>query len=55
MTASRRRIARLMKAEGLRVKTKRKIKATTYSGHDDPIGPNLLNRAFMVDKPDTCL
>jgi len=54
MTVSRRRIARLMKAEGLRVKTKRKFKATTYSGHDDPIAPNLLTRAFTVDKPDTC-
>jgi len=51
---SRRRIGRLMEAEGLQVKTKRKFKATTYSDHDDPIAPNLLNRAFTVDKPDTC-
>ena len=54
LTVSRRRIGRLMKDEGLHVKTKRKFKATTYSDHDDPIAPNLLNRAFTVDKPDTC-
>ncbi len=54
LTVSRRRIGRLMKTEGLHVKTKRKFKATTYSDHDDPIAPNLLNREFTVDKPDTC-
>jgi transposase InsO family protein len=54
VTTSRRRIGRIMETEGLRVKTKRKFKATTYSEHDDPIAPNLLNRAFTVDKPDTC-
>jgi putative transposase len=40
----RRRIGRLMKTEGMQVKTKRKFKATPYSDHDDPIAPNLLNR-----------
>ncbi len=54
LTVSRRRIGRLMEIEGLQVKTKRKFKATTYSDHDDPIAPKLLNRAFTVDKPDTC-
>jgi len=54
LTVSRRRIGRLMKTEGMQVKTKRKFKTTTYSDHDDPIAPNLLNRAFTVDKPDTC-
>jgi transposase InsO family protein len=54
LTESRRRIGRLMKTEGMQVKTKRKFKATPYSDHDDPIAPNLLNRAFTVDKPDTC-
>ncbi len=43
-----------MKSEELHVKTKRKFKATTYSEHDDPIAPKLLNRAFKVNKPDTC-
>jgi putative transposase len=41
-----------MKTEGMQVKTKRKFKATPYSDHDDPIAPNLLNRALTVDKPD---
>ena len=54
LAVSRRRIGRLMKAEGLHVKTKRKFKATPYSAHDDSIAPNLLNRAFTVNKPDTC-
>jgi hypothetical protein len=43
-----------MKTEGMQVKTKRKFKATPYSDHDDPIAPNLLNRALTVDTPDTC-
>ena len=51
-TVSRRRIGRLMAEEALKVKTKRKFKATTYSAHNDPIAPNLLNRQFTVDKPD---
>ena len=51
---SRRRIGRLMAAEELKVKTKRKFKATTYSAHNDPIAPNLLDRQFTVDKPDSC-
>jgi len=54
VTTSRRRIGRIMATEGLEVKTKRKFKATTYSAHDDPIAPNLLNREFTVEEPDTC-
>jgi transposase InsO family protein len=34
LTVSRRRIGRLMKTEGMQVKTKRKFKATPYSDHD---------------------
>ncbi|WP_157890233.1 IS3 family transposase [Marinobacterium aestuarii] len=51
-TVSRRRIARLMKEEGLECKTRRKFKATTNSKHDKPIAPNLLNRNFSAEKPD---
>jgi len=50
---SRRRIARLMQEEGLAVKTKRKFKPTTNSKHDKPIAPNLLEREFNVETPDT--
>ena len=39
---SRRRIARLMKSEGLACKTKKKFKATTDSKHNNPVAPNLL-------------
>lgn len=52
-TASRRRIGRLMREEDLRVQTKRKFKVTTNSKHDKPIAPNLLEREFTVDIPDT--
>jgi len=53
LTVSRRRIGRLMEAEDLKVKTKRKFKATTYSNHDGPITSNHLQRQFDVEQPDT--
>jgi len=49
---SRRRIGRLMRAEGLTCKTKKKFKATTNSKHDNPVAPNRLNREFTADKPN---
>jgi transposase InsO family protein len=52
-TVSRRRIGRLMKQAGLACKTVKKFKATTNSKHDEAISPNLLNRNFKVDKPNT--
>jgi transposase InsO family protein len=51
---SRRRTIRLMRAENLICKTKRKFKATTDSNHKLPVAPNLLNREFKVDKPNCC-
>jgi putative transposase len=53
LTASRRRIGRLMQEEELKVQTKRKFKVTTDSNHDKPIAPNLLEREFTVANPDT--
>jgi len=50
---SRRRIGRLMREEDLQVQTKRKFKVTTDSNHDKPIAPNLLEREFTVNNPDT--
>jgi len=50
---SRRRIGRLLKRLGLSCKTKRRFKATTDSTHQRPIAPNVLNRQFTVDRPDT--
>ncbi len=48
ITASRRRIARLIKEANLLCKTKRKFKAITDSNHNKQIAPNLLNREFTV-------
>ena len=49
---SRSRISRLLREQGLKVKSKRKFKVTTNSKHKLPVAPNLLARKFMVDRPD---
>ncbi len=49
---SRRRVQRLMKEQHLYCKTRRKFKVTTDSKHDLAIAPNLLNRDFLVGKPN---
>ena len=46
------RIARLMREDGLKAKTKRRFKATTDSKHNLPVAPNLLNRQFRPTKPN---
>lgn len=51
---SRRRIGRLMKAQNLSCKTKKKFKPTTDSKHSLPVADNLLDRQFQVDAPDSC-
>jgi putative transposase len=43
---SKPRVARIMRANGIRSKVKRKFKITTDSNHSYPISPNILNRAF---------
>lgn len=47
------RLYRLMRKLGISAKNKKKFKATTDSKHTYPISPNLLNRHFDVDTPDT--
>jgi transposase InsO family protein len=47
---SRPRVARIMKANHLFAKRRRKFKATTDSKHNYPIAPNLLNQCFDVDR-----
>ncbi len=42
----------LMQRFGLKVRSSRKFKVTTNSKHKLPVAPNLLNREFMVPKPD---
>jgi len=46
---SRPRVARIMNANGLFAKRKRKFKTTTDSKHDYPIAPNMLNQDFTVN------
>jgi putative transposase len=46
------RVARLMREDGLRSKTKWRFKATTDSKHHLPVAPNLLNRDFHPVQPN---
>ena len=46
------RIARLMRADGIRAKTVKKWRATTDSGHPWPVATNALNRQFQVAQPN---
>lgn len=52
VTISRRRVSRLMKAEGLVCKVRRRVRATTDSKHTQPIADNLLARDFTAQSPD---
>ena len=49
----RNRVARLMRENDIRARTKRKFRVTTDSRHDHPIAPNLLDRQFTVEAPNT--
>ena len=46
------RVARLMRANDIRAKQKRKFKATTDSKHSHPVAPNLLARDFEATAPN---
>ena len=46
----RKRIARIMRAQGIRAKTVRRFRRTTDSRHAHPIAPNTLDRQFAVDQ-----
>jgi transposase InsO family protein len=50
---SRKRVARLMREAGLAVARRRRVPRTTDSRHDHPVAPNLLDRDFVADRPDT--
>jgi transposase InsO family protein len=49
---SEKRVARLMREEGIRGKVRRRFKSTTMSDHDDPIAPNVLDRDFAAAGPN---
>lgn len=50
--ASKNRVVRLMRANGIRSKVTKKYKATTYSNHNLPVADNILNREFTAEKPN---
>ena len=47
---SGKRVARLMRREGLRAKRARRLRVTTHSAHAWPIAPNLVARPFRVSE-----
>ena len=49
---SERKVAQLMRDDGLVARPKRRFRATTDSKHDDPIAPNLLARDFTASGPN---
>ena len=49
---SRKRVVRLMQADGLVGRVRKRFKGTTMSDHDDPIAANLLNRQFIAAAPN---
>ena len=48
----RKRVARLMRLEGLRAKAGKKFKATTDSAHSKPVAPDLVQRRFVAKAPN---
>lgn len=46
------RVARLMRLNGIKAKTKKKFKVTTNSGHGKKVADNLVNQRFVADYPD---
>lgn len=51
-TCSKNRVARLMRRNNIKAKTKRKFRATTNSKHNYSVAENLLNRQFEVEAPN---
>ena len=49
---SRKRVARLMREQGLQARVRRRYRCTTMSEHDQPIAPNLLDRRFHAAAPN---
>lgn len=50
---SEKRVARLMREDGLAGTRRRRFRSTTQSDHAWPVAPNVLDRAFTVESPDT--
>jgi putative transposase len=52
LRCSENRVARVMRVNGIVAVQKRKFRVTTNSKHDHPVWPNVLNRNFVVEKPN---
>lgn len=52
MRVARKRVARLMREDGLCARPRRRFVRTTHSRHDQPVAPNLVRRQFDVAAPD---
>ena len=49
---SRKRVARLMREDGLKARLRKRYKLTTMSDHDQPVAANLLDRRFEANAPN---
>ena len=47
-------VRRLVQANGIRARHKRRYQATTNSAHHLPVARNVLNRQFQTTAPDKC-
>ncbi len=52
LTIGRRRVARLMRQNGMKARQKRRFKRTTDSLHAFPLAPNLLEQDFTATTPN---
>jgi transposase InsO family protein len=52
LAIGRHRVARLMRLDGLRARTKRRFRVTTDSRHRLAIAPNLIRRRFTATRPN---
>ncbi len=49
---SRKRVVRLMQADGLQARVRKRFTCTTMSDHDQPVAANLLAQEFMASAPN---
>jgi transposase InsO family protein len=49
---SEKRVARLMREDGLRARARKRFRSTTMSEHDQPVAANVLARQFDAERPN---
>jgi putative transposase len=52
LRVNHKRVARLMKAEGIKARGVKRVRRTTDSRHDLPVAENVLAREFKASRPD---